>query len=78
MALAAGLLVPATMNAQNDGSRGIFNRGFEVSESNRDGETSFTVNTQDFGQEAPIGSGIAVLIGAGLGYMALKRKEERQ
>ena len=36
-----------------------------------------TVYTQDFGQ-APLGSGIAILIGAGLGYVALKKKEEQQ
>jgi len=37
MALAVGLLVPMTMNAQNDGSRGLFGRGFDASESTRDG-----------------------------------------
>ena len=38
------------------------------------------VLTQDFGQEAPapLGSGLAILIGAGLGYVALKKKEEQQ
>ena len=36
------------------------------------------VNTQDFGQPAPLGSGIAILIGAGLGYVALKKKEDEQ
>jgi hypothetical protein len=38
---------------------------------------SFTVNTQNFGG-APLGSGIAVLLGLGLGYAALKRKEDKQ
>jgi len=28
--------------------------------------------------EAPLGSGIAILIGAGLGYVALKKKEDKQ
>ena len=28
--------------------------------------------------EAPLGSGIAILIGAGLGYVALKKKEDGQ
>ena len=31
-----------------------------------------------FGNNAPIGSGIAILIGAGLGYVALKKKEDEQ
>ena len=42
----------------------------------RDG-MGIDVNTQDFGQ-APLGSGIAILIGAGLGYVALKKKEDEQ
>ena len=28
--------------------------------------------------DAPLGSGIAILIGAGLGYVALKKKEDKQ
>ena len=38
---------------------------------------SITIN--GIGQsEAPLGSGIAILIGAGLGYVALKKKEDGQ
>ena len=35
------------------------------------------VEIQNF-QDAPLGSGIAILIGAGLGYVALKKKEDEQ
>ena len=35
------------------------------------------VEIQTF-QEVPLGSGIAILIGAGLGYLALKKKEDKQ
>lgn len=35
-----------------------------------------TVNTQDFG--TPLGSGIIILLAAGAGYAALKRKEEQE
>lgn len=36
------------------------------------------VGTQPFQDPAPLGSGIAILIGAGLGYIALKKKEDKQ
>ncbi|MBR7023691.1 MAG: hypothetical protein IKI09_09535 [Bacteroidales bacterium] len=81
----AALMAPATpLNAQsrpgglfgsdpqtNDNSpKGLMNQ-------NRSGGMEIDVNTQDFGQ-APLGSGIAILIGAGLGYVALKKKEDEQ
>ena len=34
------------------------------------------ITNNDF--EAPIGSGIVILLGAGLGYVALKKKEDKQ
>ena len=50
--------------------------------------TSFLYQTEETGmdlfveiqtfQEVPLGSGIAILIGAGLGYIALKKKEDEQ
>ena len=82
MALAAGLLVPMTMNAQSDGSRGIFDRGFSASESNRDGGgmewQGGGMTPQNPNEEAPLGSGLMLLVAAGAGYAALKRKEEQQ
>ena len=36
------------------------------------------LGTQPFQEPAPLGSGIAILIGAGLGYLALKKKEDEQ
>jgi len=36
------------------------------------------VQIQTFQDPAPLGSGIAILIGAGLGYVALKKKEDEQ
>ena len=81
MALAAGLLVPTMMNAQSDGSRGIFDRGFEASESNRGGGMEWQgggMTPQNPNEEAPLGSGLMLLVAAGAGYAALKRKEEQQ
>ena len=40
-------------------------------------EFDLFVEIQNF-QDAPLGSGIAILIGAGLGYVALKKKEDEQ
>ena len=46
--------------------------------------TTYTINDntgdgiQNDGFGAPIGSGLAILIGAGLGYVALKKKEDEQ
>ena len=36
------------------------------------------VEIQAFQDPAPLGSGIVILIGAGLGYLALKKKEDEQ
>ena len=36
------------------------------------------ISNDGFGENAPLGSGIAILIGAGLGYVALKKKEDEQ
>ena len=34
------------------------------------------ISNADFGEEAPLGSGIAIMLAAGLGYVALKKKED--
>ncbi|MBQ3354780.1 MAG: hypothetical protein IJG41_06490 [Bacteroidales bacterium] len=39
---------------------------------------NLNVEIQPFQDPAPLGSGIAILIGAGLGYVALKKKEDEQ
>ena len=43
-------------------------------EFNRGGE-SFNITTQDF-ETTPLGSGVVLLVGAGLGYAAIKRRKE--
>lgn len=56
----------------NDNSpKGLMNQ-------NRSGE-SFLFSNGNFGEQpAPLGSGLVLLIGAGLGYVALKKKEDEQ
>ena len=41
-------------------------------------ELALDVEIQTFQDPAPLGSGIVILIGAGLGYVALKKKEDEQ
>ena len=41
-------------------------------------EFDLFVDIQTFEEPAPLGSGIVILIGAGLGYVALKKKEDEQ
>ena len=77
------MLLPASGFAQETGG-GLFCRG-NVDESNgwfrgllgsSPDNTEGEITNDDFG--APLGSGIVVLIGAGLGYVALKKKEDKQ
>ena len=82
----AAMMLPATLNAQinhgllndpyNDNSNmnhGLFNR-----QGNRSVGIGINATIQGFEEPAPLGSGIAILIGAGLGYVALKKKEDEQ
>ena len=82
----AALMAPATLNAQfnhgllndpyNDYSN--MNHGLFNQQGNRSGEIGIDATIQGFEEPAPLGSGIAILIGAGLGYVALKKKEDEQ
>lgn len=93
LGLAAGMMLPASASAQGvfgdlldnyySEKESSSNAGGLLRGSGDNGTVSgegLNVLTQDFGQEAPapLGSGIAILIGAGLGYVALKKKEEQQ
>ena len=82
------MLLPQTATAQYDESRYGLQPWFGSSmlgkeNSNREGE-SYSFTNGGFGEkepeypETPLGSGIAILIGAGLGYVALKKKEDKQ
>ena len=84
MALAA-MMLPAGATAQgNPGeSAGLFGKGgtfgsngrglFDIYE--QEGEDEGITNA-DFGEETPLGSGVAIMLAAGLGYVALKKKED--
>jgi len=56
------------------------NSGSLLRGSNERSGESYSFTNGNFGEfdPAPLGSGIAILIGAGLGYVALKKKEDEQ
>ena len=87
LVLAALSLTANHLNAQD---RGLFGMGqssadYDYNYNNKDGlmnanninsNTGEGITNDSFG--APLGSGIAILLGAGLGYVALKKKEDQQ
>ena len=86
----AAMMLPASAMAQENAERpgGLFgldlfgSEGLFSDSELRNGEQfdseQFDITNADFGEEAPLGSGIAILLGAGLGYVALKKKEDKQ
>ena len=85
--MAAGLLLPTTVSAQglfnssfgHSGGSGVSNGAFGNSGSTEVTNESFgtnsgDVNNQNFGK-APLGSGLLIMLAAGAGYAALKRKK---
>ena len=86
LGLAALTLTANNLTAQEGG--GLFGRGTtsDHAEYSSRGLTDVTINSNtgsgitnaDFGETTPLGSGIAILIGAGLGYVSLKKKEDKQ
>ncbi len=83
LGLAVMTLAANNLNAQNDGSRGLFGMGETADNSENSGSrgmmdindnTGSGIQNDDFG--APLGSGLVILLGAGLGYVALKKKED--
>ena len=82
--LAILLLSSNSLSAQD---RGLFGMGkssadYEYSGSKGmmdiSGNSDEGISNYGIGQDAPIGSGIIILLGAGLGYMAFKKKEDEQ
>ena len=80
----AAMMLPASAMAQKSTERpgGLFGlndqSGTSFLNRTEKGGLNLNVETQSFQDPAPLGSGIAILIGAGLGYVALKKKEDKQ
>ena len=52
---------------------GLFGKGGAINDNISGGITN-----GDFGEDAPLGGGIAIMLVAGLGYVALKKKEDKR
>ena len=78
LAMALGMLLPRTMNAQSDG----FFRGGNNDNSEYRDAISLGGNGMSLGDNptqenpSPLGSGLMVMVAAGAGYVALKKKED--
>ncbi|MBQ7533574.1 MAG: hypothetical protein IJT45_07820 [Bacteroidales bacterium] len=75
LAMALGLLLPTTMNAQTDGFFRGGGENYENRDVNPSGSLSLGPTQYENPSEAPIGSGLLILTIAGAGYVALKKKE---
>ena len=82
----AAMMVPATLNAQIN--HGLLQNPYKSQDDHRQGgmlrqgepveiSDNGGITNQGIG-EAPLGSGLVILLGAGLGYVALKKKEDEQ
>ena len=78
--LAALLVASNNLNAQNDGSRGLFGLGKSSADydysGNRDDESGVTIGNMQNDNPTPLGSGLLIMLGAGVGYVALKKNKE--
>lgn len=83
--MTALLALPTMLSAQGDREGSLF--GSQVSKQNSSGLLNQRGNGDGFSlggaqnedpTPAPLGSGIAILLTAGAGYVALKKKEDKQ
>lgn len=82
VAMAAMLALPTTMSAQIDKEGGLFSK--KTTEQNNGllnqpgfrGNATGTISNYGLGEQAPLGSGVVILLLAGAGYVALKKKED--
>ena len=83
LGLAAMTLTATNLNAQNRPG-GLFGskqskeatQGGLMKNGTREQGEGFSITNSGIGETAPLGSGLFILIGAGLGYVALKKKED--
>ena len=73
-ALIAFMLVPTTMSAQGRNDLFFHYDNDDIYEDRTEG--GITLGNFGIGEEAPLGSGVVVMLLAGAGYVALKKKED--
>ena len=80
LGLAAMLVTSNDLNAQNESSRGLFGLGKSSADydysGNRVGENGVTIGGMQNDNPTPLGGGLLIMLGAGVGYVALKKKKE--
>ena len=70
----ACILVPTSAFAQQKSDD--FFRDSDSFNGNRDFAVTWAATSQNFG-DAPLGTGLLIMLGAGAGYALLKKKEEK-
>ena len=89
LVLAALMLTAKGLSAQNADNRGLFGRGKSSADYSYSGGESFMrkegsaindggISNYGIGETVPLGSGLVLLLGASIGYVALKKKEDEQ
>ena len=77
LVLAAMTLTANHLNAQD---RGLFGMGKSSADydytGNRDGDGGISMGGMQDENPTPLGSGLLIMLGAGIGYVALKKKKE--
>jgi hypothetical protein len=72
LAMAIGILLPTAVQAQSD----VFFHGTGIEYTDRDmQEINLNITNADFGEEVPLGSGLLIMVAAGVCYFELKKKE---
>ena len=78
LGLVLGLMLPISVIAQQGG--GLFGLGKSSSDydynGNRDGEGGVTIGGMQNDNPTPLGGGLLIMLGAGVGYVALKKKKK--
>ena len=74
------LSLPFAAFAQYEENRGLFGRGRSSADydysGNREGEGGVTIGNMQNDNPTPLGSGLLIMLGAGIGYVALKKTKE--
>ena len=77
LVLAALMLTANNLNAQD---RGLFGLGKSSADydyrGNREDEGGVTIGNMQNENPTPLGSGLLIMLGAGIGYVALKKKKK--
>lgn len=70
LAMAIGMLLPTAVHAQSD----VFFHGAGIEYTDRDKkEIHLDITNADFGEEVPLGSGLLIMMAAGVCYFELKK-----